>query len=89
MDNKCKIVEIFWVDSVKCSDWSYVSDLNFQVLDNMTIGYLIKETDEFVTVAQNMGRGFTPQVCNTMTIPRCAIKGIKVVGEMSKNYSDE
>ena len=74
-----KLVIIEWIDSC-CSNqyWSLTS--NTDELDGIcpiaitSVGYVIKETDVFVSVAQNLGEE-PSQFCNVITIPKgCIIK---------------
>ena len=75
-----RIIKINWVDSVRASDWTLLEDIDDKPLDCVSVGFLIKETDEQITIAQNYG--IKPeQVCNLMTIPRCSIKDIKELKE--------
>ena len=75
-----RIIKINWVDSVRASDWELLEDVDNKLLDCVSVGFLIKETDEQITIAQNYG--IKPeQVCNLMTIPRCSIRDIKELKE--------
>lgn len=75
-----RIIKINWVDSVRASDWALLEDIDDKPLDCVSVGFLIKETDEQITIAQNYG--IKPeQVCNLMTIPRCSIRDIKELKE--------
>ena len=75
-----KIVVIDWVDSVRASDWVLMEDVNEKSLDCVSIGFLIKETNKHVTIAQNYGEN-PEQVCNLMTIPKCSIRNIRELKE--------
>ena len=75
-----EIVIIEWVDSVRASDWTYVEDVDEKPMDCISVGFLMKETDDSVTIAQNYGLK-PEQVCNIMTIPKCSIKGIRKIDE--------
>ena len=75
-----RIIKINWVDSVRASDWTLLEDVDDKLLDCVSVGFLIKETNEQITIAQNYG--IKPeQVCNLMTIPRCSIRDIKELKE--------
>ena len=70
-----KIVVIDWVDSVRAFDWTLIEDVDEKSLDCISVGFLLKETDNHVTIAQNYG--IKPeQVCNLITIPKCSIRNI-------------
>ena len=75
-----KIVVIDWVDSVRASDWVLMEDVNEKSLDCVSIGFLIKETNKNITIAQNYGTN-PEQVCNLMTIPKCSIRNIRELKE--------
>ena len=75
-----KIVFIEWVDSVRASDWTYVEDVDEKPMDCISVGFLIEETNDSVTIAQNYGLK-PEQVCNLMTIPKRSSVGIKEMKE--------
>ena len=77
---KKDIVIIEWVDSVRASDWTYVEDVDEKPMDCISVGFLLKETEDSVTIAQNYGLK-PEQVCNIMTIPKCSIKNIRKIKE--------
>lgn len=78
-----KIVEIDWVDSVRAFDWTLMEDVDEKSLDCVSVGFLLKETDEHITIAQNYG--IKPeQVCNLITIPKCSIRNIR---EIKQKYT--
>lgn len=73
-----KIVVIDWVDSVRAFDWTLIEDVDDKSLDCISVGFLLNETKEHVTIAQNYG-SVPKQVCNLITIPKCSIKNIKEI----------
>lgn len=75
-----KIVIIDWVDSVRASDWTYIEDVDEKIMNCVSVGFLLKETDDSVTIAQNYGLK-PEQVCNLMTIPKCSIRSFKEIKE--------
>lgn len=75
-----KIVLIDWKDSVKNSDWTLMEDVDEKPVNCISIGFLLKETDDYVTIAQNYGLE-PEQVCNLITIPKCSIKNIMEIKE--------
>ena len=75
-----KIVLIEWVDSVRAFDWSLLEDVDEKSMDCISVGFLLKETDNYVTIAQNYGLK-PEQVCNLITIPKCSIKNIRKIKE--------
>ena len=73
-----KVVVIDWVDSVRAFDWTLLEEVDEKSLDCISVGFLLKETDNYVTIAQNYG--IKPeQVCNIITIPKCSIKNIREI----------
>lgn len=72
-----KIAEVHWVDSLSGTGWTLTEDYKCDnAVDCFTIGILIDDGEKSVTLAQNIG--FEPeQFCNTITIPRCAVKSIE------------
>lgn len=75
-----EIVIIEWVDSVRASDWTYVEDVDEKPMDCISVGFLLKETEDSVTIAQNYGLK-PEQVCNLMTIPKRSIRSVKEINE--------
>lgn len=73
-----KIVMIDWVDSVRAFDWTLIDEVDEKSMDCISVGFLLKETDECVTIAQNYGLK-PKQVCNLITIPKCSIKNIREI----------
>ena len=73
-----KIVVIDWVDSVRAFDWTLMEDVDEKSLDCVSVGFLLNETEEHVTIAQNYGLK-PKQVCNLITIPKCSIKNIREI----------
>ena len=78
-----KIVVIDWVDSARAFDWTLMEDVDEKSLDCISIGFLLKETDSHVTIAQNYGLK-PEQVCNLITIPKCSIRNIR---EIKQEYT--
>lgn len=73
-----KITEVHWVDSIAGSGWKLTEDYEREnAADCFTIGILIDDGEESVTLVQNIG--FEPeQFNNTITIPKCAVKSINI-----------
>ena len=73
-----KIVVIDWVDSVRAFDWTLMEDVEEKSLDCISVGFLLKETDRHITIAQKYC--IKPeQVCNLITIPKCSIRNIRKI----------
>ena len=75
-----KIVVIDWVDSVRAFDWTLMEDVDEKPVNCTSVGFLLKETDDYVTIAQNYGLE-PEQVCNLITIPKCSIRNIREIKE--------
>lgn len=75
---RMKTVVIEWVDSVRAFDWTLLEEVDEKSLDCISVGFLLKETDNCVTIAQNYGIN-PEQVCNIITIPKCSIKNIREI----------
>ena len=82
-----KVVKIEWIDST-------ASELNWMIIDNLpedieptkivSYGVVIKETDNYISIAQNYG--FNPeQCCSLMTIPNGCIQNVITIEEIVKN----
>lgn len=73
-----KIAEVHWVDSIAGSGWTLTDDYkDDKPLGCFSVGILIDEKENAITIAQNFGID-PDQVCNTITIPRCAIQSINI-----------
>ena len=73
-----KIVVIDWVDSVRASDWVLMEDVDEKPVNCTSVGFLLKETDDYITIAQNYGLE-PEQICNLITIPKCSIRNIREI----------
>ena len=74
-----RTIKIEWIDSCSSNtEWTLLSDIceDIQPIKITTIGFLIQETDDCITVAQNYGID-PEQACNFMTIPKGCIKKIE------------
>lgn len=77
---KNKIVKIEWVDSARSFDWSLLEEIDNKPVNCISVGFLIENTKEHITIAQNYGLK-PEQVCNLITIPKCSVKSIKKLKE--------
>ena len=73
-----KIIVIDWVDSIRSFDWTLIEDVDENSLECVSVGFILKETDDYITIAQNYGLE-PEQVCNLITIPKCSIKNIREI----------
>lgn len=72
MESGIKLVKVNWVDSVTCGGWTILDDFDEVPTKATTVGYLIQDKEEYVTIAQTYAEP-PKQVCNMITIPRVAI----------------
>ena len=73
-----KRVLVKWVDSARNMDWGLYEDVNEVPIECESVGYLIKEKFDYIVVALSIA--YEPlKVCQTMTIPKCSIKEIKIL----------
>lgn len=83
-----KVVKIIWIDSCSSdSSWTMAEDVNTGIIQIETYGIIIKETDEFISVAQNYGNE-PEQFCNIMTIPKGCIKETVTIPDIVKERSN-
>lgn len=79
-DDLMKFVKVNWIDACADIHWQLLCDVDTDVTRFTTVGFLVKETDECVVVAQSVGVE-PKQVCNTMAIPKGCIKNIETIEE--------
>lgn len=74
-----KSVKVQWIDSCASNmGWTLLNndgifDGDVEPIKITTYGVVIQETDDFIIVAQNIGKD-PKQVCSLMTIPKGCIK---------------
>lgn len=73
--------KVVWLDSNTRSGWHYPEDQKYGPLKVVTVGHVIKETDEAITLSASVVFGENYQTCDTMTIPICCILSIKDVSK--------
>jgi hypothetical protein len=75
-----KIVVIDWIDSGGESGWRHTHELEINVCECRTSGFLVMEDEKAVMVAlsRTTKEGFKPY-CDTITIPKCSIKNIREI----------
>ena len=69
-----KKVEIEWIDSKSGGDWEYLNEIQFSPARIITIGFVLDENDESITVAHSITKN---QCCGRITIPKVCIKNRK------------
>lgn len=84
------LVEVIWEDASSNSEsWVHLDDIAQPEVVNTT-GFLVKETESFLTVAASVSQEekFIETVGNTMTIPKGMIKSrreVRLVNARSKS----
>ena len=71
-----QIVEIDWVDSARCSGWDSVDSKKREqdVSVCRSVGYLLSSDKEKVRLVSAQSLPPYANVCDGMSIPRCAIR---------------
>jgi hypothetical protein len=73
-----KLVYLEWVDSSGSTDgWYHLKDFEPNLVWCKSVGWVVYETDEYITVLPHMGD--ESQGRGELTIPVCAIKKRKVI----------
>lgn len=72
--------KITWIDSMTgLSTWQLLEDFkDDKPLVVETLGFIICKDDEHVTIAQSLALN-PDQICNTMSIPKVAIKSVDYI----------
>ena len=69
-----KIVMVDWEDSTGGGHWTFLSDQTFKTILVRSVGYLLDETDEHLTISCSVGDD-GEQAHSPMTIPkRCIVR---------------
>lgn len=94
MNIEDKLVRVEWVDSSTSSPWILLEDFKDEQCDPIKIvsyGIIVKETDDYLVIAQNYGSN-PSQISNTTAIPKgCIIQQniIKKEGKMEEKKTLE
>lgn len=86
--NVIKAVKITWIDAGSTASWSGVEELTDPGLC-YTLGYLVKETDDFYHVSATIGLDDEKQlvVNSTQSIPKAWVKEILEIKDKSATKS--
>lgn len=68
---------IKWVDSYSSDKWVPIDEIDDGELIIVTIGHVVKESGEYVTISSTMHSN--ARVCCTISIPKCCIKSRKII----------
>lgn len=82
MIKKHKLVSIEWVDSqFAAPGWCYIDDLPLSIATVTTVGFLINQTKDIITVASSLifKDDLATQTSCAINIPKCCIKSKKVI----------
>jgi hypothetical protein len=77
-----RVVCVRWLDSRQSDGWSFRSKMGELEIPVITsYGVLIDENEQAVRIGPHYGpeKDGDPQYCGTMTIPRCAILGLREI----------
>lgn len=72
-------IEVHWLDSCRDPNWTHMDSIEPGALYCVTVGFLIREDAESITVASSLARdgsGHQLQACLSMTIPLCSVTGM-------------
>jgi len=91
-----KIVKVLWIDSCNSNmNWTVAEDIEVEPIYINSFGVVVKDTDEFLAIAQNYGND-PEQYSNITTIPKGCIKEVFVIHKDNKyenaqkpNWSEE
>ena len=76
-----KVVKVLWVDSCNSNmNWTVAEDIEIEPMYIDSFGVVVKDTDEFLAIAQNYGDN-PEQYSNITTIPKGCIKEVFVIHE--------
>ena len=68
-----KIAKIDWLDICSATtNWTDLNDLEVSPLQCSSVGYVVKETEDYICIAQNYNESGN-LVADTMTFPRSII----------------
>ena len=69
--------KVIWMDSNTPSGWHYPDSQNYRPLKVISVGYVVFENDDCITLAGSVVFGEDYQASDTMTIPKCCILSVK------------
>ena len=74
-----KVLKVNWIDSAGGAGWNFLEDFEEEPVHVTTYGFLIKDAEEFITLAQSYAPKTVQareQIDNTISIPKRAIISI-------------
>lgn len=69
-----KLTVIEWVDSFGGGHWFHKDEFKPQIAECVTVGIVLAETPEYVTVTSTISENEDEQLYAPMSIPKCCIK---------------
>ena len=79
-------VEVTWIDSVGGGNWFHATEYTPHLTECVTIGFLFKETNEYICVVGTYGGiGEDLQLQAPITIPKCSVIEIKREEEVANS----
>ena len=72
-----RVVWVEWVDSQTQHHWQNPSSIFSEKLECLTIGFVVHETDDTISITSTLAE--TGTVLDTITIPKCAITRMQEV----------
>jgi len=80
-----QLIKIEWIDANNDTTWRDLDEALFEInktenAHSVSVGFFIKETDKFISIAQSMVVGEDDkieQVSEVMSIPKVCIKKVK------------
>lgn len=82
-------VEVLWMDSCSSNmNWTVAEDIDIEPMYIDSFGIVVKDTDEFLAIAQNYGND-PEQYSNIITIPKGCIKKVIVIPKDDKCENEQ
>ena len=86
-----KLLLVEWVDSAGCpAGWQHAEDVTPAMAIVQSVGWLLKETKEFLFLAPHINKTGTsdrPQIAGHITIPRGVVKRQSILRVTSSSRS--
>ena len=84
-----KIIRVEWIDSNGCGHWESLDEAkNTTPTQVVTYGFLINDTEEFITISQSYCYTQS-QVDNSITIPKCSIIQQELIKEEDLDVTEQ
>lgn len=77
------LVYLEWLDSASSQGWSSIEDYKPDGIFCKSVGWIIRETEDLITIASNIGAPTldksVDQACGWMTIPKAVIRARRIL----------